>query len=235
LFLSGALVAVQPARAEVDPVCIASYETAQRTRMAKELDASRAQLALCISACPEAVSNECKQWLREIEETSGRFVPTLQPKDARFSLRVDGGPAPLEGVTLAPGDHSFTLEAEGFLPRTERFHVTAGQVYGPEITLEPEGSVPALAVALGSVGVATLLVSGVLAIVGHVDASELRATCAPRCASAEVEAVDDLWTASGAAAAAGGALAIGAGVWIGLSVSPPSSNNPTALGIRVVF
>jgi hypothetical protein len=215
------------ARAELDPRCDASYETAQRERLAGRLESSRAELDVCIATCPAALVADCKAWVRELEKSAGYFAPVLRPQGASFVLRIDGKPAPVGGLAVAPGEHTFTLEAEGYAPRSERFTVAAGEVQRPEILLQPTALAaapveawPTGAIALGATGIASLLASGVLAIVGHVDRSELADTCAPSCDSADVAAIDTLWTASAIAGAAGGALVLGAGIWVGVSMDP---------------
>ena len=215
------------ARADLDPRCNASYETSQRERLAGRLESSRAELDVCIATCPAALVADCKAWARELEKSAGYFAPVLRPQGASFVLRVDGKPAPLGGLAVAPGEHTFTLEAAGYAPRSERFTVAAGEVQRPEIVLQhvaiatkPAEAWPTGAMVIGATGIASLLASSVLAIVGHVERSELSDTCAPSCDPADVAAIDTLWTASALAGAAGGALVIGAGIWVGVSMQP---------------
>jgi hypothetical protein len=72
---------------------------------------------------------------------------------------------------------------------------------------------------LGGVGLVALGAAGVLAIVGHVNVADLREECAPTCAARRVDAVRDQWTVAGILAGAGGAIVVGAVIWLAVDVA----------------
>jgi hypothetical protein len=83
----------------------------------------------------------------------------------------------------------------------------------------PDEGPPTGAFVLGGVGAAALVTAGILSIVGWVEASDMRDTCAPGaggvgCSPDRVDRVRARWIAGGILAGVGGAAMIGGGVWL---------------------
>ncbi len=230
------LTSLSPSAAFADPgdACVSSYEGAQAARKSGELVRSKAELRLCLGACPAALAGDCKNWLDEIggqlTELSVRVIGPESRPLVGARVFVDGverrAGAPIE---LDPGRHELRAESDGYAPRTEAIALAPGARASRVITLDRAGTAPArepnLAgpIALGTGGLVALTVAAALAIAGHVDVSAMRSSCAPRCAPDRVDMVENLWTAGGIVAGAGGAALVGATIWLGLTLSPPAA------------
>ena len=235
-----------PAAAVGDPgdACVSSYEGAQAARKGGQLVRSKAELRLCLGACPTALAADCRRWLAEVSGQLAQVTVTVRGRDAATvegaRLFVDGverpAGAPLE---LDPGPHELVAEAPGHERRAVELEARAGATSTQVITLrarrpttEDEPRRPSLVgpLALGGVGLAALTAAAALAIAGHVDVSSMKESCAPRCPQSRVDTVSNLWTAAGVLTAVGGATTIGAGVWLGISITPEAALPPGRAG-----
>jgi hypothetical protein len=258
VLLSVAFVAwlASPAAAAADPgdACVSSYEGAQAAQKRGELVRSKAELRLCLGACPTALASDCRRWLTEISTQIARLNVAVRGPDGveigPAKLLVDGVERPVgPPLELDPGPHDLAVEAAGYLPRSLRIEVAAGTEGTQTITLSPgpissprpdaEARSPNLVgpLALGGVGLVVLTTAAALAIAGHAEVSAMKDECAPDCPASRVDTVANLWTAGGILAGLGGATTIGAGVWLGLVVAPAPVSAPArgqVLGLDVV-
>lgn len=223
-----------------------SYEGAQQSRKEGALVRSKANLRLCISSCPTTLAADCQLWMTEVEQAIARVQ--IQVRDANGQVisglvigldgvdRSDG-----ESVEVDPGSHILAASAPGFANLTRRIEVKAGTSTTPRLVLEPVG--PGVGhtggllgpLALGGGGLLALGAAGILALVGHLEVSDMRDTCAPRCARDRVDGVTSLWTAGGVLGGIGGATVVAAGAWLGLTLSPgagPTSPRGAEVGLR---
>lgn len=226
---------VREASADPGDTCVSSYEEAQRARKAEELVRSKANLRLCLSACPQALANDCKGWLDDVDHKVAHLRVDVDGKGgAQVTapvLEVDGATRSLAGpVELDPGKHRVVVKASGFVSHVETVELAPGSTVARNVTLERGESVtgsesPNLLapMLLGGGGLLALAAGGVLSIVGHLDVSDMRSSCAPDCAQHRVDSVQTLWIAGGVLAGVGGAALIGSGVWLGVTLAPPGS------------
>jgi hypothetical protein len=115
-------LAAAPAAAAGVPsndVCMHSYETAQRMRLAKKLKASRQELIVCANqACPAVLRQDCTKWLGEVERSVPSVVIEVRAggKDVGgFELHIDDDLTSQKisgaAVDVDPGEHAFRVEA----------------------------------------------------------------------------------------------------------------------------
>lgn len=115
------LLCAPAARAQDADACIAASESSLAQRKAGKLIDARKSLAACAApACPDPIRSSCSQRLADIE----RAVPSVvfQVKDTKGN-DVPGVRITLDGqarteragtaITLDPGEHTFTFEADG--------------------------------------------------------------------------------------------------------------------------
>jgi hypothetical protein len=244
------IVSLLAAAAAADPqreACIAAYEGTQALRRAGKLKLALAQASLCADSCPAAVAADCKRWLREIDDALPSVVLEARGSTGTVVVVIDGEPPRVVGtepVTLEPGDHRFTFRASDGKEVEERVTLVAGEhrrrvvaVLGapppPKPTPEPDTTdvVPPASYVLGGVGLAALVAAGVLAILGHVERSDLEDTCAPACTDADLDPIRHEWGAAGALTAVGGVLLLTA-IVIPLVDSATDDDPPAAaLGV----
>lgn len=210
---------------------MSSYEGAQQSRKDGALVRSKANLRLCISSCPTALAADCQSWMSEVETAIARIQ--IEVRDERGQV-IPGVVTILDGVgrtsgeivELDPGPHDIEASAPGFTSSKRRIEVKAGTSTTPRLVLEPQrlasGQSSGLLgpLLLGGGGLLALGVGGILALVGHLEVSDMRDSCAPGCPQDRVDDVTTLWTAAGVLAGLGGATAIASGVWLGLTLAP---------------
>jgi hypothetical protein len=202
---------------------------------------------MCTAACPAALTADCERWLGEVKRSLAYL--TIAARDEAGNkllarLTVDSAERGLEQpLELDPGKHQIDISLAGYTSISTSIDVRAGQSDSRSFTLrlDPKGSTapgkespsalgPAL---LGGAGLLTLVVAGALTLVGHLDVSEMRDSCAPRCARERVERVEQYWTAGGVLAGVGGGAVVASGVWLGLALSPPAGSAPEAARLQV--
>lgn len=245
LFVFGAalvLVASPDAYAQgIGETCSNSYEQAQQLRSESALIRSRTELRLCASTCPAALARDCQTWLTEVERELPSVALSATSADGRASGRVrvliDGAPLveaiPKDPVEVDPGRHTLTFEdaagtrvealvtlvaGDKALPIAVRFPAPA-PAPAPALAPAPERRRQRWPLVLLGAGAVGLGVGAVLGIKGQLDRSHLRDTCAPRCAPAEIDAIDSTWTA-GAIIAGSGLLLSGLGTALYFQLSP---------------
>ena len=219
ILCGAALVASSPglARADHTDVCIDASVRGQELRDQGKLVAARAALLACGErACPRLLQSECAGWLADVEARTPSIVIGAVDEGghdtAEVKVTLDGAPflARLDGQARAidPGAHVLRFERKSgpfaeqqvILREGERrraitvsFAPALGQHDAPSVA-GPPGSTgglgrPVAFVALAGVTIASGITLAVLGLGARNDAAHLRATCAPTCAVAAVDAV----------------------------------------------
>ena len=168
------------------------------------------------------------------------------PVDAR--VLVDGTPLAAhtngDPVPVDPGEHLFHFIGPGGSTADVRQTFEDGErarpiaavlavatVASPEAlsTEKARRSIPVGSVILGGVGVAGLALGAALTIKGHVDAGDLRSSCAPACTPSSVDSISHqyniAWAGAGVGVAAFGAAVLLWRPWehVPSPASPPMS------------
>src|SRR5688572_16757779 len=124
--------------------CAQSYESAQESRAAGQLQETQSRLSVCARPeCPSFVQKDCARWLEEVERELPSVVvqaPGLDPDGARgLSVKIDGRELPggLGGTTipLDPGRHELVAESPG-RPSVTRVIVAQQGVQNRIVTLD---------------------------------------------------------------------------------------------------
>lgn len=235
LVCSSKMARAQPSELEA---CVNAAEESQPLRKAGKLVSAREKLLVCTRpVCPVTVQQDCARWLADIErgipsvvfrftDGSGNDVPHVQVRvdDVVIAEKLDGRP-----ITVDPGEHVFTYEAEGEKPLTEKIAIRQGEKarlvsvtfrrdkpkgddtsQGGEPTKE---GIPTLTWVLGGVGIGALGIGVALWSSGRSDYSRMKSTCATThsCLSDDVDSAESKLVI-GDVAVLGGLVAIGAGV-----------------------
>ena len=208
--------------AEVTQACILAYEKAGEQRKVYQ-DALRArdESAKCVASCPPTLASECQAWLDEdTAKIATLEIVTALPR-AQLVIRVDGVVHTESEIELNAGVHELAVAAQGQPQWAESLTVSEGQrVRRTVSTVEAEAS-SGLTIAgfvIGGFGVASLGAAGVLTIVGHLQASDLRETCAPDCRNKDVDDIESEWLVAGILAGVGGAALAAASVTLGFAL-----------------
>jgi hypothetical protein len=248
------LLSPAPARAQdTDSVCIAASESAIALHKAGRLIDARKALADCsASVCPDPVRASCQQRLPEADHAIPSVV--FQVRDAAgndlaaVQLTMDG--RPLEervgaALTLDPGPHTFTFEAQGLTAVTKTLVLVEGVKDRSEVVVlgaPPPPSAPptppaaetappggrggsqrTIGLLVGGVGLAGLAVGSVFGLMASSKWNTAQGEAYPQSSSDE-QSASGLATASTIAFVAGGvAVAAGAVLWL---TAP--SDHPTA-------
>lgn len=171
------------------------------------------------ATCPAAVAKQCARWLQDVEQSMPTIVVRVRDAagkdvaDAMISIdgalrapHSDGRP-----IAVNPGPHTLVVRREGSADAEDKIVVAAGEknrvvtieskpavatpiTPAPGTPPEPKPSggafkFPWYAGVLLGVGVASFIGVAVLVPVARGDANDLRATCAPRCAQDDIDAV----------------------------------------------
>lgn len=116
--------------------CVTASEKGQRARAAGKLREARDQFLVCgADACPALVRKDCAQWQGELAASMPTVVFGAKDKHGRdlfdVTVSMDGEvlQKKLDGKSVAvdPGPHTFTFEAAGSAPATEKVLVKEGE------------------------------------------------------------------------------------------------------------
>jgi hypothetical protein len=245
-------VFAEPAAADLKEACAASYEQAQMLRRAGKLTLARAQVLVCLETCPEGLSGDCRKWEQQIDAEMPGLTLELVDSTGRplddVQVSIDGrlldAPAGSEPIPLDPGRHRLVFRA-GEERRTAVVALAPGEretlrvVFPalrpsrePRAAASADRAVPPAAWVVGAVGLAALATGATLGLIGHAERSDLRSSCAPNCAPADVDAIERKWTI-GAIFAGVGVAASGLAVWIALDADgAPGTGIGIASGAR---
>ncbi|WP_437614416.1 hypothetical protein WMF20_15495 [Sorangium sp. So ce834] len=212
-----ALACLEPARARAGDAeaCFTASEEGQRLRDEGRLREARARFIACGGAgCPDLVQSDCAGWLTDVTARVPTLILSAQDEqghdvaDARVT--IDGAPlaARLDGkaVEVDPGEHVLRFERAGSAPVELRLVVREGEKLrrvSARLARPGAGAIPPredrdapspasalfLPIALGGAAAVSGVVYAALGLSARADADRLRATCAPRCTEADVDAV----------------------------------------------
>ena len=210
-----ALASVSSAEAkppDVKAACVAASTQGQAQRDAAKLKAARDQFVLCArDECPGVVRKYCAEWLSDVERRIPSVVLRAQSGDgndvADAQVSIDGALVAngLDGsaITVDPGAHDVRYERPGELPVTEHVVVVEGERgrvligHFPTKSAPPETiavaptsdarSIGPITYVLGGVGVLGIAGFAYFGITANGDLSHLRSTCAPFCATADLD------------------------------------------------
>lgn len=241
-------------------MCIAAHVNGQDLRRAGNLSGAMSKFEFCAAdACPGVVREDCVRRLAEVQRArpTVMFIGKTAESERlpRLRIGVDGAApriAAEELITLEPGEHRFDLVAEGFAPMTKRLTLLEGMHIREEIVFSREsraGSAAAetessssrrtISYVVGGVGLASLVVAGVLGGVANGSYREARDHCGPdprACQPGTEQMLDDARdqrTTAFIFAATGAVLVVGAlVVWL-TAPSAPSANSVSAANGRV--
>jgi hypothetical protein len=213
--------------------CAAAYEQAQQLRRQDRLLSARAQLLICKETCSAAFAQDCERWRSEVDT----LLPTvrLRPLDANgqplAAVRVFIDGLLLEDVKVgAPlqvdaGEHTFRFESPPLKPIQVRVALHGGErerdvsvMLKPESAAGDEGGEgetkmrppTAATYIFGAVSLIGFGVAGGLSLKGHLDYSERKDACAPRCTQGDVDSIFGIYRAAWISAGVGAAALVGA-------------------------
>jgi hypothetical protein len=237
--------------AQTKQACAASYEQAQQQRNAGHYLAAREALLVCAQpGCPSFVSQDCVQWLSEVEGATPTIV--VEARDAagreisEVRVTVDGREF-LERLTgravaIDPGPHSFVCETAGMEPvhtdivvregeKTRVLSVAFAAGQSPSMTMPKERpGVPAVVYALGATAFVATGTFAYFGLTATHDANAMRSTCMPHCQESDVDAARSKFLVANVALGVGVA-SLGAGVWIYLA-GRHASRTAVVFGVR---
>lgn len=239
------------AEADRKRVCVEASEHAQSEKRSGHLISAREALVLCAQEkCPAIVKEDCAKWLAEIDTAiptvslGARTEAGVDLAQAKFWIDGVASEDASAGkvIPLDPGVHKVRVEANGesmesdVVARAGEKNRAVTLVFAPRsnepIAEMPAGSSPAPETksagrspwpfVLGGVGVAALGAFTYFAVSGINDRSDLNSTCAPRCASSDVDAIRTKFIVADIAGIVGVA-SLGAAAW--LWFSQPKANS----------
>jgi hypothetical protein len=208
-------------RADEKKVCVAASEKGQELRNAGKLTEAREQLVVCSRPeCPKLVQADCTQWLRDLLGAIPTVVLAAKDPKGRdilaVTVAIDGKVVTetLDGkpITIDPGAHTFRFESKDAPPVEQQVLVRQGETDRlVTVTLTPREAKPTAGPGTGAevksdglvhhlvvpafIGAGLGLAGGGVALYLGLDADDaarnLRDTCAPRCAQADVDGVSN--------------------------------------------
>ncbi|WP_437675830.1 hypothetical protein [Sorangium sp. So ce131] len=214
-----AAACLQPTRARAGDAeaCFTASEEGQRLRDEGRLREARARFITCGgAACPDLVQSDCAGWLSDVEARVPTLILSAQDEQghdvAEVRVTIDGAPlaARLDGkaVEVDPGERVLRFERAGnahvalrlvvregeklrrVSVRLVRAGAPGGAAAAPrEDRAAPPAGVPLLPITLGGVAAVAGGAYAAFGLSARADADRLRATCAPRCDEADVDAV----------------------------------------------
>jgi hypothetical protein len=221
-FAIGLIAPATASAQEKGETCATAYEQAQQHVKEHSPLRARAELRLCLAACPTVLARDCASWLTGVEPQVASLrvrVETSSGASARASLTIDDAPASAEGdaVDVDPGEHHVVARDAGGAVAEARVTLAPGQrdvsvrlrfpapppippAMVPRPSPPPDRTVPFV---IGGIGLAALGAGGALGVIGEVQRTDLAQTCAPGCSPKKVDAIRTEWIAGGVVAGAG--------------------------------
>lgn len=227
----GLLVATASQRAhaqEVTQTCIRSFEQAgEQRKIFRDYVRARTEALRCSETCPAQLAFECKTWLAQDAEKVAHLELASSLPFASLSVKLDGVVLTTPLSEVNPGVHRVEALADGHKPLLVELMLSEGQhakqqlvfvPVTPQVSPEEERRGPSVpGIIVGSLGLSSLAAAGILAGLGHLEASRLRKECAPNCLESDVSLIEREWIAGGVLAGVGLAGMIAGGVLVGLS------------------
>ena len=207
--------------------CVDAYHASQELRLDQKIRAARDKATVCAQeACPNAVRAGCTKWLTELAENQPSLAITARGPDGAdvtdVVVEVDGTKVAdsLTGrpIELDPGKHQLrfkhrdlvstqeVLVTEGIKNRPVEVRFGAATTESPAAPAEEQRGAPVAAFVIGGIGLVSLGVFAGLAAAGRGEVDDLRDTCAPGCATEDVDSaktkilLGDVFLATGAVA-----------------------------------
>jgi len=210
----GLVLAAGPARAAdakdakaAKIACVQASDKAQTLKTDGKLIDAREQLLACArESCPAPVRKDCTRRLGELDDALPSIVIGAKDSGGKdvidVKVTIDGVVVleKLDGkaISVDPGAHTFEFQ-HGKLPlvkeqvlvqqgvKNRTLTITFPAPAAPPSTEAPKASIPLGTWILGGVGVVALGSFAVLGLGARSRANELRTTCAPACASEDVD------------------------------------------------
>jgi hypothetical protein len=248
-----------PAFADVKQACVEASTEGQALRDATKLQEARTRFVSCArDACPSIVRKYCAEWLTDIERRLSSVVFRVQSADGAdvlgARLFIDGQPQPhgLDGsaLPLDPGEHAVRIERDAGDPLEQRIMILEGEkgrvvtvrLAPPALTAPtpppatdapPPASHPLtvspLTLVLGGVGILGVASFTYFGLTAQGDLNHLRQTCAPRCASSDLDSVKREALAADISLGVG-VVAVGVAIYtLFAHHAPPAATNQVGL------
>jgi len=241
--------------------CAHAYEMSQRLEQDGKLQRAREQALVCAqAACPALLSGDCTRWLSELDGAIASVI--IDVRDARGQAvpnahaSVDGVPIdePLDGRALPfdPGQRQFRVTLPDGRSLQRSLAIVEGKK-GQYVRFDVAPALPAAAAPSPSrhppvltYGSAALGIMGGVGFVyfglqGRADEKELEDSCAPRCSSSDIAALERTYLAADIALGVG-VVALGALGYLWLTsgdetraVGASASGQGAALSFRERF
>lgn len=249
--------------------CAAASERGQKLRDDGKYIDARASFVTCASeACPAMIRQDCGEWLGQIDKTMPSIVVVTRDADGHdvdATVTLDATKLNLDGrpIVVDPGVRTMRATLPNGAVIDERVTVRAGEQNRQIVLQAPAAKktegvvakvtddkqpVPADSVAsksyvptivLGSIGVVSMASFAAFGLSGKGDLDNLRSTCAPYCAQADLDAAKLKLTIADISLAVGIVSLAAAVVFI--FVPKPSKStaalrwDPTPSGLRASF
>jgi hypothetical protein len=239
--------------------CVAASTEGQALRDGTKLTQARDRFLACArDECPAVVRKYCAEWLGDVEKklpTVVLRVQTADGADARGArVTVDGKSVALDGsaIPIDPGDHAVHAEVEGAPAIDQQVLVAEGEkdrlvtlrFAAPAVASTPappstppapvehaERPFPVVPVVLAGVGVAAMATSVVFWRAASSDVDDLRARCAPRCDSSDVDSAKGKALVSNVAFGVG-VVAFGLAAYTFLTRGPAEPTPAASIDVR---
>jgi hypothetical protein len=138
----GALLTPLDARAggEAEPKltkeqCMVENERGQDARMSRHLSEAEVRFRACMAkSCPGPVREDCLRLLEEVRRATPSLVLVIKDSEGRLvsgaTVTLDGTPVGSHQkgavIRVDPGEHTFQVAAEGYMPATRKVVVEEG-------------------------------------------------------------------------------------------------------------
>jgi hypothetical protein len=259
-FASGALPGDAGAAptAETRQACVDSYEAGQHLERDGKLTLAHQQYLVCGQpTCPDSIKTDCLQWLDALDANLPSVVLSASDEsgdltevnvtldDAPFAGGLDG-----KAKLVDPGLHTFRFEAKSHVAAEHKILIRQGEknrVISVRLDAEPSAAatraplaeppspgrpIPAGTWILGGVGVAAVAAWGILYAGAVAKRDDLRTSCAPACATSDVDSVRTRNVIADVSLGVGiAALGAGAILWM---QSPSRLSNAAQLSVRPI-
>jgi hypothetical protein len=221
--------------------CASAAESGQLLRNSGKLVEAKRELLKCMKQCPRVVTNDCGNWLNDVEQRMPTVVFKAFDAGGRevtnVKVTVDGATVSMgldaRAIEIDPGTHRIVFERKGNIEVEQTVTIREGEKVHPvearfaATAEEAKSTIPVSAIVLGGVGLAALGTFAVFHLSAKSDLDTLREGCAPRCPDSEVEALDQKIFVSNIALGVGITALLGAAFVF--FVDRPSSSSSSAL------
>jgi hypothetical protein len=245
--------------ADAVDTCVDAADRAQSLRDDGKLIEAREKILLCAaSSCPTVVAKQCVKWLHEVDGELPSVLLRVRDAEGKdvsdAEVRIDGeavaGALAGRAIPVNPGPHKLTFHREGSADAEESLVIRAGdknravdvQLKALTATAAPPPVTPeahhafrfpwTTGVFLG-VGVASFVTMGALVAVASGDASTLRTSCAPNCATSDVDAVQTKITVANVMMGVGIASVAASALFLVLANTGSASKEKAAVSFGV--